>query len=129
MKTEAIQSVNATAEKLIDEIEQWRERKTQQHQGQIDFLSARMAGYLKQQQLKSLHLPSGTIGLRKQQSKIEIVDSDKFYESVPSELLRYVPESFEPDLKKIREHIKTTGEVLVGLDVIEQEPKFYYKLN
>ena len=129
LKVQALEKVKASAEKLIQDIEAWAKRKSEQHQGQIEFLSARMEGYLRLKQLKSLNLPSGVIGLRMMQPKIEIVDLDKFYGLAPVDLLRHIPEAYEADMKKIREHIKTTGEIPVGADLIEQDSKFYYKLN
>jgi len=121
--------VKLAAEKLIQDIEAWQERKTYQHQSQIDFLSRQMESYLRQKQVKSLPMPSGTIGLRKQPPKIEIIDEDKFYEFADASLLRRVPESFAPDLKAIKERVKATGDIPKGVDVIEQDSKFYYKLN
>ncbi|HEY5534913.1 MAG TPA: host-nuclease inhibitor Gam family protein [Ignavibacteria bacterium] len=129
MKVQAIEKIKTTAEKLIQDIQDWQDRKSLQHQGQIDFLSGKMEGYLRQQQLKSLQLPSGVVGLRKQQPKIEIVDSDKFYENADESILRKIPESFEPNLKAIKEKLKETGEIPQGVDVIEQDSKFYFKFN
>jgi len=129
MKEREITKVKATAEKLIQDIEAWTDKKISQHQGQIEFLSKQMENYLRQQQLKSLPLPSGTVGLRKQQPKILIIDEDKFYENADASILRRIPESFEPDLKAIKEKLKTTGEIPEGIEVTEQEAKFYYKLN
>lgn len=129
MKEKDIAKVKATAEKLIRDIEVWTDKKISQHQGQIDFLSKQMENYLRQKVIKSLPLPSGTIGLRKQQPKITIVDSDKFYENADASILRRIPESFEPDLKSIKEKLKTTGEIPAGVEVTEQDAKFFYKLN
>ena len=129
MKEQEIAKVKAIAEKLIQDIETWTDKKIGQHQGQIEFLSKQMENYLRQKEIKSLPLPSGTIGLRKQQPKILIIDEDKFYEKADASILRRIPESFEPDLKAIKEKLKTTGEIPEGIEVTEQEAKFYYKLN
>lgn len=129
IKEQEITRVKATAEKLIQDIEAWTEKKIGQHQGQIEFLSKQMENYLRQQNQKSLPLPSGTIGLRKQQDKITITDEELFYQKASPELLRHVPESFEPDMKKIKEHIKTTGEIPIGIELTPVDVKFYYKLN
>jgi len=129
MKEQEIKKVKVTSEKLIQDIEAWTDKKISQHQGQIDFLSKQMENYLRQNNQKSMGLPAGTIGLRKQQDKIQITDEDLFYQKADSVLLRCIPESYEPDMKKIKEHIKTTGEVPVGIEVTAQDKKFYYKLN
>ena len=117
------------AENTIKEVSDWFEKKKSQLDNQIRFLCDQMQNYLTIQDLKSLSLPSGKIGFRNQQDKIEIINYDLFYNKALPELLRHVPESYEPDLKKIKEHIKTTSEIPEGIDIVPQEPKFYYKLN
>ena len=117
------------AEKTIKEVSDWFSKKKSQLEGQIRFLCDQMQNYLSIQDLKSLSLPSGKISLRAQKDKVEIIDYDLFYSKALPELLRQIPESFEPDLKKIKEHIKTTSEIPEGIDITPQEPKFYYKLN
>jgi len=129
MKEKAIDNVKATASKLIQDIEDWQSKKIQQNQGQIDFLCTSMQNYLKQKNLKSMQLAPGTIGMRKQQDKILIIDEELFYEKADSQLLRHIPEAYEPDMKKIKEFIKTSSAIPKGVDVTPQDPKFYYKLN
>jgi hypothetical protein len=119
----------STAEKLMQEIETWLAHKSNQKQSQIDFLSGRMEEYLRTREIKSMSLPAGLIGLRKSQDKIEITNEELFYEKADAGLIRKIPETQEPDLKKIKEQIKLTGEVPDGVDVVSQESKFYYKLN
>ena len=119
----------STAEKLMQEIETWLAHKSNQKQSQIDFLSGRMEEYLRTREIKSMSLPAGLIGLRKSQDKIEITNEELFYEKADAGLIRKIPETQEPDLKKIKEQIKLTGDVPDGVDVVSQESKFYYKLN
>jgi hypothetical protein len=124
-----ISQYKSTAEKLMQEIETWLGHKSNQKQSQIDFLSGRMEEYLRTREIKSMSLPAGLIGLRKSQDKIEITNEELFYEKADAGLIRKIPETQEPDLKKIKEQIKLTGEVPDGVDVVSQESKFYYKLN
>jgi len=124
-----ISQYKSTAEKLMQEIETWLGHKASQKLSQIDFLSGRMEEYLRTREIKSMSLPGGLIGLRKQQDKIEITNEELFYEKADAGLIRKIPETQEPDLKKIKEQIKLTGEVPDGVDVVSQESKFYYKLN
>ena len=128
MKEKANEKINATAIKLIKDIEDWQSKKIEQNQGQIEFLCNQMQNYLVKNNLKSLQLPPGTIGMRKQQDKILIIDEELFYEKADSNLLRNIPEAYEPDMKKIKEHIKTTAIIPAGIDIIPQDSKFYYKL-
>jgi hypothetical protein len=107
----------------------WLNEKSEQISKAIDWLTSQMRNYLAVKDLKSLSLPNGTIGMRKQPEIVEIVDEDMFIENASPELLRHVPESYEPDLKAIKALIKDTGEIPKGVELKEQDPKFYYKLN
>lgn len=127
MKEEEISKIKATAEALIQDIELWQKRKTDQHKGQIEFLSSRMEGYLRQQDKKSMPLPSGTIGLRKQPPKIEVVDAEQFFDNADDSLIRKIPESVAPDMRAIKERLKSEDKI-PGVEVTDQDSKFYYKL-
>ncbi len=62
MKEEEIATIEATAEILIQDIELWQKRKTDQNRVPVEFRSLRMEGYLRQQEKKSMPLFLGTIG-------------------------------------------------------------------
>jgi len=119
----------STAEKLMQEIENWFKSKNKQKQSQIDFLSGRMEEYLRTREIKSMSLPAGIVGLRRQPDKVEVTNAELFYEKADANLIRKIPETQEPDIPKIKQQIKQTGEVPDGVDVVSQESKFYYKLN
>jgi type I site-specific restriction-modification system R (restriction) subunit len=123
-----IEKIRITSEKLKSEIDEWESKKTNQKLDQIAYLSNQMENYLRQKELKSLSLPNGNIGLRKQQPKIEIINEEMFYEHAEASLLRHVPESYAPDLTAIKQKIKSTGELPKGVEVTEQDSKFFYKL-
>ncbi len=117
------------AQSMIDEINFWLEGQLTKRQKQIDFMANYCKNYLAQNNMKSLSLPSGNIGFRKQPDKIEITDPDTFFEKATFELIRVVPEKFEPDISAIKNRFKEKGTVPPGVTVAPQEPKFYYKLN
>jgi hypothetical protein len=106
----------------------WLNEKETQIQNAIDWLTSQMKNYLITKDVKSLSLPNGTIGMRKQPETIEVVDESVFISEALPDLLRHVPESYEPDLKAIKALIKETGEIPKGIEVKAQDPKFYYKL-
>lgn len=120
-RTIATESIHGTT--------QWLNDKTEQVSKAIDWLTSQMRNYLAVKQLKSLSLPNGTIGMRKQPETVEIVDEDAFIANAAPDLLRHVPESYEPDIKAIKALIKDTGEIPKGVELKEQDAKFYYKLN
>lgn len=119
----------ALAEESINRTQNWFEKKANTISSAIEFLSGQMRNYLKQNQLKTLSLPNGKIGFRKQPDAIEITDETLFLTTAGSELLKYVPEKFEADLKSIKDHIKKTSEIPAGVELKAKEDKFYYKLS
>mgnify|MGYP003947905791 CR=1 FL=1 len=119
----------ALAEESISRTQAWFDKKENTINAAIEFLSGQMKNYLKQNKLKTLSLPNGNIGFRKQPDIVEITDEELFLTTAASELLRHVPEKFEADLKSIKEYIKTTSEIPPGIELKSKDPKFYYKLN
>lgn len=124
-----IEKHKRVAEETINEINSWFEKKRNQLEKQIEWLSNQMENYLIIQNKKKLELPPGRIAFRSQQDKIEIIDNELFYNKALPELLRKIEESFEPDMSKIKKYIKETGDVPEGIAVSPQQPKFYIKLN
>jgi len=124
-----MEKMKQNAANMIEEINSWLEKKLSSKQNQIDFMCKLMQNYLSQKGLKSLTLPSGNIGFRKQLDKVEIIDVDAFFEKATFDLIRVVPEKFEPDLAAIKSKIKERGEIPAGVDLITPPSKFYYKLN
>jgi hypothetical protein len=124
-----MEKMKLNAENMIGEINSWLDKKLASKQNQIDFMCKLMQNYLAQKGLKSLALPSGNIGFRKQPDKVEIIDVDTFFEKATFDLIRVVPEKFEPDLAAIKAKIKENGELPAGVDLVTPDPKFYYKLN
>ena len=119
----------ALAEESIKRAQSWIDKKANTISSVIEFLSGQMCNYLKQNQLKSLSLPNGNIGFRKQPDSIEITDETLFITTANSELLRHIPEKFEADLKSIKDHIKKTSEIPAGVELRTKQDKFYYKLS
>ncbi len=124
-----IERCKFNADAMIQEVTQWLDKKIEQKRGQIDFMSNFMRNYLKQKNFKSLALPTGSIGFRKQPDKVEITDEEKFMEFATFDIIRVEPEKFVPDMNAIKAKLKETGELPEGVELITPEPKFYYKLN
>lgn len=119
----------AIAEESITRTQSWIDKKEISSNSAIEFLTGQMKNYLRQRELKSLSLPNGNIGFRKQPDTIEIIDETLFLEKAKPEFLRHIPEKFEADLKSIKDFIKETSEIPEGLDLKSKGDKFYYKLS
>jgi len=99
-----MEKMKINAENMIAEINSWLEKKLESKQKQIDYMCSLMKNYLSQKHLKSLTLPSGNIGFRKQPEKVEIVNADQFFEHATIDLIKVVPEKFEPDNRCFNKH-------------------------
>ncbi len=128
-KEKELNKFKSIAEESINRTQLWLERKEKNFNNTINFLSNQIRYYLKSNGIKSLSLPNGTIGLRKKPDTLEIANEELFYENAKVEFLRHNPESYEPDLKAIKDYIKQTSELPKGVILKSQEPKFYYKLT
>ncbi|MBS1550492.1 MAG: host-nuclease inhibitor Gam family protein [Bacteroidetes bacterium] len=129
-KENELQRSKALAEESIRRTQAWLDKKENTINSAIEFLSGQMKNYLKQNKLKSLSLPNGNIGFRKQSDIVIIQNEEIFLENAKPELLRHIQESYEPDLKAIKDYIKKSGgDLPKGIDLKPQESKFYYKLS
>lgn len=129
-KEKELQRCKALAEESINRTQSWYDKKANTISSAIEFLSGQMRNYLKQNQLKSLSLPNGNIGFRKQPDTIIIQNEELFLENAKPELLRHIEESYAPDIKAIKDYIKQSGgDLPKGIDLKPQESKFYYKLS
>jgi len=119
----------AIAEQSINRTQSWLDKKSNTINSGIEYLTRQMQNYLRQNKLKSLSLPNGSLGFRKQPETVEITDDTLFLEKAKSEFIRHVPEKFEPDIKAIKSYIKETSEIPQGVELKSKEDKFYYKLS
>ena len=128
-KEKELDKCKAIAEEAINRSQNWLDKKENAICSAIEFLTAQMRNYLKQNKLKSLSLPNGNIGFRKQPDSLEITDETLLFANARPEFLRHTPEKFEADLKSIKDYIKKTSEIPDGVELKTKEDKFYYKLS
>jgi hypothetical protein len=128
-KEEELVKHQKLAAETIERTERWLANKEKNIVSTIEYLSNRFRYYLKSNNLKSLSLPNGIIGLRKRPKKVEVVDEELFFQNANPSMLTHHPENYEPDLNAIKSHIKDTSELPKGVEIISQENKFYYKLS
>lgn len=127
-KENELKKCKAIADHSISMADNWYSKKESTITSAIEFLTRQMQNYLRQNNLKSLSLPNGKIGYRKQVDLIEISDDDVFLENAKPEFLIQIPEIFKPDLKSIKDYIKNTSDIPAGVNIKTREDKFYYKL-
>jgi phage host-nuclease inhibitor protein Gam len=117
------------AEEEIQLIEDYRKSELEKLEKKCSWLAWNLETYIRSTGDKTITLPHGQIKLRQGRQKVQVIDMDKFLRAGERlNLLRKIPESYEPDLQAIYQHIKLTGEIPPGVDVISGETKFSYSL-
>ena len=129
-KEKELEKCKTIANESINRAQSWVDKKTSSINSAIEYLTGQMRNYLHQSKLKSLSVPNGNIGFRKQPDVLIIQDEELFFENANPSLLKHTEESYTPDIKAIKEYIKQSGgDLPKGIDLKSQDSKFYYKLN
>jgi len=129
-KEEELNKCRLIAEESINRTQSWLDKKENTITVATEYLAGQMRNYLRLNNLKSLSLPNGNIGFRKQPDVLIIQDEELFFENANPKLLKHTEESYAPDIKVIKEYIKQSGgDLPKGIDLKSQDSKFYYKLN
>src|SRR5690625_5230200 len=138
-----IERNNNLADAEIHKIEQWRERENEQANNSIKYFQGLLAEYAvskreKDPHLKTINLPNGRFGFRKRQPKWKY-DNEKVVETLEklgmTDLVRIKKEPKKSDIKKVFEVVNgkavnpETGEVVEGIEVINQGESFGWRVN
>lgn len=116
----------AHAAREIEKIQTWLERELETVHRKISWHERGLQGFLWQTGKKSVRLVHGTIRKIKGRERIEIIDEEVFLTAAPvhlvhEQLLR------RPDKKAILSHIKETGDLPEGTDLIRGEDTIQIK--
>jgi len=123
-----VAEVNQIADDEIKLIQDFRRVEEDRLQKKVRWLAWNLDQFMRSTDVKTLRLPHGILKLRTGRDKLEIADVTKFLESPDGKaFLRVIPESYQPDLNAIHEHIKSTGHIPDGVNVISGEVKFTYQ--
>jgi len=114
------------AAREIEKIQTWLEREVEAIHRKISWHKRGLQGFLWQTGKKSVRLVHGSIRKIKGRERIEITDEKTFLTKaslhlVNEQLLR------RPDKKAILAHIKATGEIPEGTDLIRGEDTIHIK--
>jgi hypothetical protein len=120
--------INELADNEVKLIEDYRSVEVSKIQKKISWLSWNLHEFMKSSGEKTIRLPHGVLKLRLGRDKVIIKELQQFLD-VPSNhnYLRIIPESYEPDIQAIYDHIKTTGHIPDAVDFKPAESKFSYK--
>jgi hypothetical protein len=102
--------------------------KNAQLQEKIRWIELKLQSFILEKKEKTIALPNGTLKMHKKPDKVEIEDIELFLKKAKPGMLTVVPESYKPDMNKIKNYIKSKP-VPLGIKVIEGKEEFSYKLN
>jgi len=119
--------VNELCEKEIKLIEEYRTKEIARLDKKRSWLVWNLEGFMRSSGEKTLNLPHGRLKLRKGRDRVAIIAMEQFLKiGQKLGLVRKIPESVAPDLQAILNHVRTTGEVPPGIEVIPADVKFTY---
>ena len=126
---EQIESNFDTATKEREIIKNWALERNSMLQTRIDWLSKKLEGYLRAEDIKTLDLANGVIRLRKQTDTVSIVNEEKFLKHATKEMLNIIPETVKPDLLRLRTWIRNSGRIPPGVELVPGDIKFSYTIK
>lgn len=120
--------INELADSEIKLIEEYRSVELTKVQKKISWLSWNLHQFINSSGEKTIRLPHGVLKLRLGRDKVTITELQQFLD-VPSNqiFLKIIPESFEPNIQAIHDHIKTTGHIPDAVEFRPAELKYSYK--
>ena len=122
-----MEEVNHLATEEIKIIEFFRASELGKLERQRSWLAWNLEQYIRSTNEKTIRLPHGAIKVRQAREKTVVSNMENFLlVAGKNGLLRHIPESYEPDLQAIQQHIKRTGNIPLGVSVITGESKFSY---
>ena len=119
-----IEEIEQSAETQINRINEWKELRINSIEKQKEYYIPSLHAFIQQSGKRTIKLVNGNINLRKRQPKLEIVDE----EIIPNQFIK-IREVSSIDKSGIKAYIKSTGEIPEGVDYVEQDDKFGYKLK
>lgn len=131
------------AEKEIDKIKRWEKQQNNRLSESVNYFEGLLADYARQKReqdpkFKSLSLPNGRIGFRKQQPKWIYDDKTllKYLERTElDELIRVNKAPNKSEIRKVFDVVgdkvvnKETGEVVEGIEIVHRDETFNVRVE
>ena len=117
------EQINEHAEKQIERAKQWREEQLSTINKRINYHESGLIAFLQTQGKKTVKLINGTIKRIAGRDRVEVNDFGALlaYDQGKRGLVRIKQ---EPDKKAIMDHIKASGELPNGVDLVTGEDSF-----
>jgi len=118
----------AEAETEVKIIQDWAIRKNASLHERLLFIERKLEAWIREQGLKTIDLPNGTLKMHKKPDKVEVADIEAFLKHAKPEMLSIIPEQVKPDLNKIKAFIRQNY-TPAGVTVTEGKEEFTYKIK
>jgi len=120
-----LDEVNELSDKEFALIKEFQTGESEKLNKKISWLKWNLEQFIRSTDDKTINLPHGQLKIRLGRDKIEVADMDKFLKTAAERgFLRTIPESYEPDLQAIVGHVRRTGEIPPGVELIPAQTKF-----
>lgn len=117
------------ADKEVQLIKEWALQKNSKLQDRVARIERLLEKFIRETGEKTIDLPNGTLKLHKKPDKIEIEDLQIFLANARMEWLSRVPETYKPDMAKIKQYCASHMSPPKGVKVTKGQPEFTYKLK
>jgi hypothetical protein len=117
------------AEKEVQLIKDWALSRNSKLQDKVERIERNLEKFIRESKEKTIDLPNGILKLHKKPDKIEIEDLELFLQHAKTEMLTNVPESYKPDMAKIKQYVASHMTPPKGVKVTKGQPAFTYKLR
>ena len=134
-----IEKLEAHAKSEKERIDNWLKEASETHKNTIEHFTNHLRFYLETENKKSIKLINGTLSKRKRQPKWELEDKETLVKQLENKgLQELIRIKKEPDLSEIKKAFDVvegkainteTGEIIEGINVIEQEDSFSVRVE
>ena len=118
-------------DKNIDKLKQFRVEALKRTEQKTAYLRDKLKAYTQREleggKERSIMLPSARLSLRKPTTKIVITDEKAALETLSKEHPDFVKIKATIDKAALKKHIKATGEIIAGVEMVEGEESFAIK--
>jgi len=118
----------AEAEKEINLINNWTLTRNSVLNERAQVLERKLEAFIREQKVKTVELPNGTLKMHKKPDKVEIENLELFLKHARPEVLTIIPEQVKPDLSKIKSFIKKRP-IPIGIKIIEGKEEFSFTIR
>lgn len=117
------------ADREVQLIKDWALSRNSKLQDRVERIERVLERFIRESKEKTIDLPNGTLKLHKKPDKVEIENLELFLQHAKTEMLTKVPESYKPDMAKIKQYVASHMTPPEGIKVTKGQPEFTYKLR